>query len=267
MSFTIYPLQYFPWEIDPEKLKHHYYVQLTPDRRHLVPGMLKQDGKPADKNWLDVTAIDRDFTERYFVQYTDFNTLVPGSLVQENKLPAGRWKEIKRPRTKFHKVVFSDPYNLAFYTGNPPGTLVNFSSQNNFIGNRVNPILNLLYPDAPRDPINDMPLPGGKLILFILYYFKGNFAELGNDATKLIPFGIPNFFGARVESSVPNLTAPFAMSAMYQSTYSLYGRPDAPDGTYSFVVGILTNNVVTEYIVLENILVKSTSNVPVLIGL
>jgi hypothetical protein len=51
------------------------------------------------------------------------------------------------------------------------------------------------------------------------------------------------------------------MSAMYRSTYYLYGRADMPDGTYSFVLGVLgTNNKVKEYIVLENIVTKSITH-------
>ena len=261
MSFTMYPDQYYPWEIDPEKLRHHYHVQLTPDRRHLVPGMLKQGNRPAGENWLDVTSIDRDFAKRYFVKYTDFNTLVPGSLVQEIKLPAGKWKEVKRLRKKFHRVVFSDPYNLVFVPNVPFNTVQQFVSQDNFNINRVIPILNILYPDAPRDHVNDMAI--GPLIRYMPYAFKGSFADLGSDPGKLIPFGSQANFGISTSggSDATIGTGPWIVNAGYRSinTY-LYALIYLADATYSFVLGILgADNEVEEYIVFENIAVKSTS--------
>jgi hypothetical protein len=264
MSFTLYTDSYHASEIDPEKLKHHYYVQLTPDRKDLVPGALQQGSRPGG-GWLDVTAIDRDFSKRYFAQYTDFNTLVPGSLVEEIKLPAGKWKEIKRTRKKFHRVVFSDQLSLTFRTTDTSGTLVNFSSQDSFIGNRVNPILDILYPNAFVDRVTDMLLPGGKLINFILYYFKGDYAALNGDVTRLTPFGSPNLFGSRYANSGFVNTAPVRFNSMYQSIgTNLYGISDLTDGTYSFIVGVLRGNIaqnnVQEYIVLENLLVKSVSD-------
>lgn len=261
MSYTLYTDRYQASEIDPEQLKDHYYVQLTQDRKRLVLGGLEQGSKP-NGGWLDVTQIDRDFPKRYFVQYTDFNTLVPGSLVQEDKLPAGRWKEVKRTRKLFHRVVVSDPYNLVFTPNVPFNTVQQFTSQDSFNINRVVPLLNILYPNALRDPVNDMAL--GPLISYIPYLFKGNFAQLGSDPTKLIPFGSQANFGLSFPggSDATGGAGPWTISAGYRAigTY-LYGLIYLEDATYSFVLGILNaQHEVQEYIVLENIAIKSTSD-------
>jgi len=272
MSFTLYTDSYHDWEIDPKKLKHHYYVQLTPDRKRLVPGVLQQETKPTVGGWLDVTEIDRDFPKRYFAQYTDFNTLVPGSLVEEVKLPSGKWKEIKRLRKKFHRVVVSDPYNLVFVPNVPFNTVQQFVSQDNFHINRVIPILNILYPNAPRDHVNDMAL--GPLINYKPYVFKGNFAQLGSDPGKLIPFGGQANFGISTSggSDATGGAGPWIINTGYRSigTY-LYALIYLADATYSFILGILdAHNEVQEYIVFENIVVKSTSTggiLPPILGL
>jgi hypothetical protein len=267
MSFTLYTDPYHPSEIDPKQLKHHYFVQLTPDRKNLVPGMLQQS-QPEGNTWLDVTKVDRDFPKRYFVQYTNFNTLVPGSLVQENKLPEGRWKEVKRPRRKFHKVVFSNPYNLVFATDVPNSTVQYFTLQDNFNINRVIPIFNLLYPDAPRDHVNDMAI--GPLINYIPYYFKGNFADLKSDPSKLIAFGQPNNFGISAVANGVGAFGPLTVSAGYRSPEMyLYGLTYLPDGTYSIIIGVLdAAHEIKEYLVFENLVIKSTSTgLPPILGL
>lgn len=260
MSYTLYQDGYQPWEINPEQLKHSYYVQLAPDKRRLVPGMLQQDTKPEVGSWIDVTKVDRDFPERYFAQYTDFNTLVPGSLVQKEKLPEGKWKEIKRRRPKFHRVVVTDPYNLVFIPDVPFNTIQSFTTQDNFNINRVIPILNTLYPDAPRDRVNDMSI--GPLIRYTLYSFKGNFAALNSDPSKLIPFN-GNSFGLTVSGGSDSTggAGPWVISAGYRAlnTY-LSAYIYLADATYSFVLGILgTDNKIIDYIVFENIAIKSTS--------
>lgn len=36
MAFTYLTYTYYPWEINPEELKHQYYVQLAPNRNLLT---------------------------------------------------------------------------------------------------------------------------------------------------------------------------------------------------------------------------------------
>ena len=97
MSYTVQPDPAPASEILQEELEHQYFVQLAPSPSRLVPGMITQDNQPTTGNWMDVANVDRDFPVRYFVQYTNFNTLVPGSLIQATRLPKGNWKEIKKP--------------------------------------------------------------------------------------------------------------------------------------------------------------------------
>ncbi len=151
--------------------------------------MLEQDTQPTisrqpnKHKLLDVTTINRNFAKRYFVQYTNFNTLVPGSLIQADKLPKGRWKEIKKPRTKFYRVTFTDPYQQNFPF--PPEFFIvsngPFTSLDNFLIDKALPALKAVYPDKPTLPFLDTWIPNAINIKFNLYYFKGNFADLNED--------------------------------------------------------------------------------------
>jgi len=255
MSLTYHTYTYYPWEINPEELKHHYYVQLSPKRNRLVPGMLQQDTKPPTGSWLDVTAIDRDFAKRYFVQYTDFNTLVPGSLIQAGKLPKGKWKEIKKTRTQFHRVTFSDPYEVAT-PGGPFGIALTFTSLDDFQIDRTLPALKSVYPEKPILPYLDTWLPQPISVRYNLYFFNGTFAELNNDKTKLIPFStsflnLTNFSGQESPNNINTFER--------QHEVDLFCNSELPDGSYCFVLAIrdtLGNEI--DYVVLENILVKTT---------
>jgi hypothetical protein len=252
MSLTYHPYTYYPWEINPKELKHHYHVQLTPDRRHLVLGMLKQDDQPEIGGWLNVTAIDRDFSKRYFVQYTDFNTLVPGSLIEGNKLPEGHWKEIKRPRKQFHRVTFSDPYTLNL-PGGPFQLTSPLDTMDAFLANKANPALRAAYPDQPVLPYLDTWISGSVGIKFNLYYFKGTFAELANDKTKLVVFNTSHLY-------ISGHISPTGITAWEMKPGQFLNCNGAiPDGTYCFILAILNaHNFETDYVVLENILVKTT---------
>jgi hypothetical protein len=264
MSFTLDTDAYLPSEIDPEQLKHHYFVQLTSDRKHLVPGMLQQE-QPEGRNWLDVTKVDRDFPKRYFVQYTNFNTLVPGSLVEENKLPKGKWKEVKRPRAKFHRVVFDDPYFALFFVfaGDPTISISTISTQDQFINERVTPALTALYPKIPEYITADLlfKLPSAKHIFFNLYYFKGNFNDLDRDVTKLVSLSSTNSIYITNNANVVQPST--NIGAWMITVNSLKVKSNAPDGSYCFVLELL--NVSTlgkEYVVLENVLSKSAFIMP-----
>lgn len=248
-------------EIDPQALQHHYYVQLAPNRKRLVPGMLHQGDKPAGSNWLDVTEIDRELEARYFVAYTDHNTLVPGSLIQATKLPKGQWKEIKIASTKFHKATFSDPYPLLYFGSGVPGNTDPVDTQNDFITDRVNTVLLILYPDIPEktQPGLFFKLVNGKDINFNLYYFKGTFNELDRDVTKLVPFSNTNNLFITNQVNVPQPST--NISAYMITNNSLKIKSDAPDGSYSFVLELLNVGDHKEYLVLENVLLKSTMSI------
>lgn len=254
MALTYHNYTYYPWEINPEELKYQYYVQLTPNRNRLVPGMLKQDAKPAAGNWLDVTAIDRDFPKRYFVQYTDYNTLVPGSLIQADKLPEGHWKEIKKPRMQFHRVSFSDPYMVTIpHSEGPFHLTLLFTMIDDFLIERVNPALKAVYPNLPILPYLDTWIPGAVGVKFNLYYFKGTFAELGNDKTKLISFNSENL-------SISGQVSPNGITAWERKSSEYLACSDAtPNGSYSFILAILdAQNNEKDYVVLENILIRTS---------
>jgi hypothetical protein len=251
MALTSYSYTYYPWEINPEELKHRYYVRLSHDRERLVPGILQQDTKPAPNGWLDVTAIDRSFPERYFCQYTDFNTLVPGSLIQSDKLPKGKWKEIKKPRMQFHRVSFSDPYMITVpHSQGPFHLTLFFTMTDDFLIQRVNPALRAVYPDLPVLPYLDTWIPGSVNVRFNLYYFKGTFAELGNDKTKLISFNTQNL-------SIGG--GPNGITAWERKSFNFLSCSDlTPAGSYCFILAILdAQNNEKDYVVLENILIRT----------
>jgi hypothetical protein len=265
MAFTITPDPQDPWEINPDNLKHSYFVQLSPDRKHLVPGMLKQDSQPANTNWLDVTKIDRDFPKRYFVQQTDFNTLVPGSLIQANRRPRGLWKEVQKPRSRFHRVVFDDPYYSLFFVfaGDTTVSIYDINTQDQFITERVTPALAALYPQIPEYTTSDLlfKLPYAKYIFFNLYYFKGTFSDLNSDVTKLIPFSSANQLYMANSANIPQPGT--HISAWMITVNSLKLKSNVPDGAYCFVLELLNvSKLVKEYVVLENVWVKSSIIMP-----
>lgn len=230
-------------EINPEDLKYKYYVQLTPDRTHLATGMLQQENQkgnpPKEGNWLQVGKIDRNFTARYFVQYTKFNTLVPGSLVQGTRFPKGLWKEVKKSTsTFFSKVVFTQPDT---YEANQSFGLNSLTDYAEFKNNKMLPALNLVFPNRNFNaPIS-----------IRLFFFLGNYNELDKDPTKLHLFSTNTFALALYRSG--NYESYITLNSNYPNT-ELRTSGGAPAGTYSIVLGVLNNNSEVEnYVVMENI--------------
>lgn len=255
MPFTYYALPENPLEINPESLRHRYFVQLAPDGQHLVPGSLVQGRRPAIGHWLELGYIGRELPERYFVQYTDFNTLVPGSLVRGDTIPKGKWKEVKRPSIKFHRVTFTNPYvpAIAVLEGETPQGPHTITSQDEFVTNRVIPPLLLIYPDVPLFTTGDLNfnLPG-PVIYFNLYYFKGSFAELDYDASKLTPFDAANYF--MLKNNVNVIQPATNIGAWQRTPNSVVGEASAPAGAYCIVLGVLdAQKEIKDYVVLENI--------------
>lgn len=251
MPFTYYPPPKDGSEIFQEELEHKYYVQLTPDGHHLVPGMLQQDIQPEIGKWMFLGKIDRHFAKRYFVQYTDFNTLVPGSVISATKLPEGKWKEIKPVGLEaFHRVVFREEDRYEVDGDISEETI--FTDNTEFINNKLIDVLNVVLP-GKFNSIN--------YATAYFSYFAGSFAELNSDPTQLISFGAPpayfsiyyTLFGEY--SNISN-TTPGAGDLRIQ--------PETPNGTYSIILAVPRNlpftfTVFTDYIVLENILTKADS--------
>lgn len=264
MAFTIYADQFTSSEIDPTQLRYHYHAQKSPLRGQLVAGSLHQGNAPQDGRWMDVTDVDIDLRERYFVQYTNNNTLVPGSLIQATHLPPGQWKEVKKARTLFHRVVFTDPYPVSYFSfeGSPPST-TSVVSQDNFINNRVTPALTALYPEIPEFIPQGLlfKLPYGKHLHFNIYYYKGTFATLNRDVSKLVPLANGNSFWLADSSNVPQPNT--NIGAWVITTNSLKATSAAENGLYCFVLEMLDlPSGRTEYIVLENVLESTNIIMP-----
>jgi hypothetical protein len=225
--------------IDQLKLQYHYYAQLAPDGKHLVPGLLQQGTRPADGIWIDVGKVRRDFPVRYFVQYTDFHTLAPGSLIPGDRLPEGQWKEVKKQtRGPWYQVTFTDPDVYVLF---PLGSIDSFASYNEFNGQKVLPALDLVFPD--RDPDEGIKIR--------LFYFHGDYEALNEDASQLFPFAVTGDFAVFVTGLGYTdilFTAP-PMNAELRATVAI------TPGTFSIVLGIFNDSdVVTDYVVLENVL-------------
>jgi hypothetical protein len=243
MTLAYSPPQVKASEIDPMKLRYPYFVQLASDGQHLVPGMLQQGTQPAIGDWLNVGSIEQDFPERYFAQYTNFNTLVPGSLVQAGRLPAGRWKEVKKKRIPFHRFV-GDPYFL-----DPLPSHDTYSDPFEFNSSKVLPALDYVYPD--RDP--DVP------IKMYIYIFKGSFEDLGNDPSKLIPFPSTVDFILPDGAFLGYLSYLLGGYTNILYTNDVAGEltfePELPVGVYSIIAAILDeDDEVTDYFVFDGVL-------------
>lgn len=260
MAYTVYPDQYHTSEINPKDLKYHYYAQRGPAKGKLVPGMLHQGELPAGRSWMDVTEVDVDLQKRYFVEYTDINTLVPGSLIQADRLPKGQWKEVKPRRNLWHRVVFTDPYQAFFFDLGGPPQLYNFVSQDQFINEKVTAPLNAIYPQIPEYTTHDIlyKLPYGKHLHFNLYYFKGTFAQLNHDFSKLVPFSAANklFLANNIDVPVTNMN----IEAWGITLNNLRVQSDLPNGSYCFVLEMTdVSTYGNEYVVLENVFGKTAS--------
>ena len=241
-ELTYYPSGGGKGAVDQSKLKHHYFAQLTPDGERLVPGMLQQDRRPAIGKWMDVGAVSRTFAERYFVQYTDFNTLVPGSLISADRFPAGKWKEIKPSGpSNFHRIGLSEPFFTARHISAGPS--LNEDTYQ-FIPDIMIPALELVYPETVIDMDHGM--------LADFYYFKGDFSELVLDTEQMHIFGSPGFYFTTVFSgeTEPGLSTNEPQLLFFNFGYLI------TVGVYSFIMGVYNEDqtLITDYVVLENIL-------------
>lgn len=241
-------------EIDQRTLRHHYFAQLASDGKHLVPGMLQQGNRPAVGTWVDVGNVKIDFPVRYFVQYTDFNTLVPGSLIQADRLPEGRWKEIRKPTEgAFYRVVFVDG---TYQVDAGITEVTDFAESAEFTENKILPVLELIKRGVFSEQSSTR---------LIFFYFAGTFDELGGDATQLMMFGKPPSTGG---TAVLNLFYDGGYNGIMTIAEGALGivdfrvQPSAPDGFYSIVYGVLKDDlqlqleVVDYYVFLENLLLK-----------
>lgn len=244
--FTYYgPKNLFASEINPEALKHSYFVLRTPDGKGLVPGMLHQGRRPRIGKWQDITTIQDEFPVRYFVQHTDYNTLVPGSLIQSDRLPAGRWKEVKKPAINFfYRIVFSS----GIYSVGTIASETVFTTDAEFVPDKLIPVLEEILPGITKD-----------YVYGYLSYFKGDFDELGKDISKLIYFSeVGGYFRNFINFGSGQYGSLVSSDPMFPVQMKV--RPNTPAGTYSFIFrmeGHVHGRIVYHYVVLENIFVKS----------
>lgn len=238
--------------VDAKLLRNKYFVQLNPDKQHLVLGMLQQGTRPSSANiWLQAGKINRDFSKRYFVQYTDFNTLVPGSLIQATRFPPGKWKEIKRMvdplASLFRQVNFTEGYSV----NDNVDVQTQFLDTGQFFPDVFYPVLDHYYPGL-RD---------SGPVYCDMYYFKGTYDELGEDVTKLVPFSQPDsFFLITFSFSGDPL---FTINTSQLGVDNMFVMPGTEDGSYCFIMATQTirDSVPADpvnYIVLENVFTKSS---------
>lgn len=244
-AFTYYLPEVPASEIDPNALEHSYYAQVAPDGRRLVPGLLQQGERPTIGNWMNVGYVDRDFPKRYFVQYTDFNTLVPGSLIQADRFPEGKWKEVKRrDLAQFNRVVFNNKLIIN------SGSLV---TESTFIGaiivvnDYILPVLDLLQPGvySSSQPAN-----------LQFFYFAGDFQQLNNDVSILELMGEEDSdFSLYIDAQ--DLKTSLLISNQVTIYDDFTVKPSTPDGYHSLVVKVLPHgNTPAYYIVMENLIHK-----------
>lgn len=247
MAFTYTLATSGPASIDPGRLKHRYFVQLAPDEKHLVLGMLHQGEKPAAGRWLEVGRFTQSLPKRYFVQDTGFHTLVPGSLIQANQKLQGRWKEIMPASEKrFYKIIFDQSYEIAIAAPSIEfHTHYYLISTDQFIANQIIPIQEALYPGID---LFSPPVP------ITIYFFKGTFDQFAYDETKLSIFQVTDFF-AIWDGSIDLSVLPPPPSP----GFGLLVSDQTPDGTYSLVLQLVHPQTQTnEYIFLENMVSKTT---------
>jgi hypothetical protein len=228
-------------EINAEKLIHRSFVQVAPDGSHLVPGQMQLDFKPEIGEWLELGRIYRNLPKRYFVQYLDQNTLVPGSVIQANRFPPGKWKEIKRlPFPEFHRILAGE---VAIYDDHVnPWT---FLHAEGFLNYQVMPVLDAIQPG--KYAMYKTPLS------MQMFYFQGTFAELDNDASKLEVFSEPDSYFTYNDSSAGGESSFLTMKNDFTGFEFITARPTAPDGYFTFVLKIpaSADNPVY-YVVFEN---------------
>jgi hypothetical protein len=237
MSFSYTPRIKKTWELDPKQLRHRYFIQLGPEGNPVL-GMLQQDTHPATGQWLEVGKIYDPLPGRYFVQQTDFNTLVPGLLIQNDTPPGPRWKDIQS-HPYFYFVVFDNPVYYLVETDHP----VTLGTGESFVDDVVNPVLDSVYPG--RNP--------AKEIRFRLFYSLDSYEQVVADPGIMVPFptsaapeGIGYYLtGAGIYinelSSTGTAPAELIMNPVNQPGYY--------PGYYHFILGILDeNNDIREYV-------------------
>lgn len=241
MAFTYTPIAKKPWEINLKKLRHRYYAQLTPDGEHLVTGQLHQGTPPAIGDWLQVGTIKHPLAERYFVQQTRFNTLVPGSLVMSPEQPGSTWKDVRKLSEDVHYIYF-DSIPFSYLDLETETTVIN---SEDFLDEYVNPILAQVYPD--RNPSTSLTLQ--------LFYLRGNIATLGFYPEYLTKFRANTTLRWYLPDSE---TYANTLQTIAQPAANLTIQPDAQNGNYNLILGVLntTNGEIEEYIVLVNMINK-----------
>lgn len=253
MVFTYIPHPFVPdlSGVNQEELKHHYYAQMTMDEEHLVLGMLHQGEPPLIGKWIDVADVDRIFQERYFVQYTDFNTLVPGSLIQGDEVPKGKWKEVKKkllpPAVPFYHFSFDEPFFVVDFDFNET---VAFAEHSDFTFSVMRPVLQQVYPSVSVS-----------FLFCDFFYFKGGYEELEEDVTKLVPFSRSDTqFQINYSDNIEGVVDGYYVLDV-ANNYQFSVKPGTADGLYTFIMAVRNNSSMPElghkaYVVLENVLVK-----------
>jgi len=240
MEFTYFPGQKKSWELDTRQLRHRYFVQLAPDQEHLVLGMVQQGTRPPTGRWLELGTILRKLPERYFVQQTSFNTLVPGLLIQSDTPPGNTWKDIQS-RPMFHVITFQNPPYNAFDIA----TEYTFTNNQDFIDEIVNPALDEIYPNRDQE----------KSVRLQLYFFWGNYTYFVNDTTLLTPFATtatPADLGyfATGSSTYTNI---FENTTTEPANLTI--KPEANVGTYSIILAVVNDDdEIIDYIFLDEVL-------------
>lgn len=248
MSLSYSPGTNKPWIIDTRQLRYRYYVQLSPDQQHVVPGSVLQGTRPPVGDWLELGTIRKKLAARYFVQQTTNNTLVPGLLIQSDTPPGNNWKDIQS-QPLFHVINFDDFVYDAFEISGE----YTFATNEEFINDIVNPALDLVYPNRDQE----------KPVRLQLFYFRNNydrfveFQKYGPYTDLLTPFAtadVPAKLGyfltdldtlAYVNIFENTTTEPAIM------TIDSTAQPDV----YSFILAVLnSNNEAIEYIFLNKIL-------------
>lgn len=242
MPYTYTPPATKTWDLDPRQLRHRYFVQVSPDRQNLVPGSLQQGNTPPIGHWLEIGSIRKDLIRRYFVQQTDFNTLVPGLLIPADEAPGETWKDIVT-KDRFYIFDFGSLY-LAYGIM----TTYTFVTGDDFMTDHVTPALDKVFPN--RNPATPITLK--------LYYYNGNPNNLNNDPDLLKPFGSGDLdLGYYLTGSSTYVNT---IESTTTAPANLTIKPEAPLGSYSIILGIVgRDNEVRDYIMLKSILFKTNA--------
>jgi hypothetical protein len=103
---------------------------------------------------------------------------VPGSLIQADRFPEGRWKEVTKRIPPLHRFVYNQPQvspTPIDETWSKLSDVLNFNFELHYN------VLPVMLPDHPQNYI-------WTAVYYRMYYFKGSWEELGNDVSKLVLF-------------------------------------------------------------------------------